>query len=73
MHTYVMRYGVRVDINERATSADVGDALLMLVESTHTTLLVMGCYGHSPFHEMVFAGVTRKILKTMNTPVLLSH
>ena len=73
IHAYLMRYGVRVDVSERATSANVGDALLMLVESTRSNLLVMGCYGHSPLHEMVFGGVTRKILKTMNTSVLLSH
>ncbi|WP_034295953.1 universal stress protein [Herbaspirillum sp. RV1423] len=73
IQAYLMRYGVRVDVSERATNSDVGDALLMLISSTRSNLLVMGCYGHSPFREMVFGGVTRKILKTMNAPVLLSH
>lgn len=35
--------------------------------------LVMGCYGHSRFREMVFGGVTRHILNHMPVPVLISH
>jgi len=73
IQAYLMRYGVHVDVSERATNASFGDALLMLIDSTHANLLVMGCYSHSPLREMLFGGVTRKILHTMNTPVLFSH
>jgi nucleotide-binding universal stress UspA family protein len=35
-------------------------------------LLVMGCYGHSRFREMILGGVTRDLLREPPLPVLLS-
>jgi nucleotide-binding universal stress UspA family protein len=35
--------------------------------------IVMGGYGHSRLREFVLGGVTRSMLRTMTTPVLMSH
>lgn len=36
-------------------------------------LIVMGCYGHSRFREMVLGGVSRSMLKNIPCPLLLSN
>ncbi|MBO0905564.1 universal stress protein [Jiella sonneratiae] len=50
-----------------------GDALLNHLAEVGADLLVMGCYGHSRIREMLFGGVTRKILREMTAPVLMSR
>jgi nucleotide-binding universal stress UspA family protein len=36
-------------------------------------LLVVGAYGHSRLREFVLGGVTRRLLREMTLPVLMSH
>lgn len=36
-------------------------------------LLVMGCYGHSRFREIVLRGVSRTVLRGMTVPALMAH
>ena len=72
-HT-LARHGVKAVASESiAPDMKVGDELLSRLADQGTNLLVMGCYGHSRFSEMVFGGVTRNILKHMTVPVLMSH
>ncbi|MEH6718497.1 MAG: universal stress protein [Aurantimonas endophytica] len=68
------RHGVPVEA-ARTTSGGlaVGDALLNDISDHGADLLVMGCYGHSRFREMLFGGVTRHILEHMTVPVLMSR
>lgn len=68
------RHGVKAE----ARSAQRGEksdaeciAESIAIEGCDT--LVMGCYSHSRFREMIFGGVTRHILNNMPTPVLVSH
>jgi nucleotide-binding universal stress UspA family protein len=35
--------------------------------------MVMGCYGHSRFREVLLGGVTRTMMESMTVPVLMSH
>ena len=44
-----------------------------LAADVHADLLVMGCYGHSRFRELVLGGASRSILQHMTVPVLMSH
>jgi nucleotide-binding universal stress UspA family protein len=47
--------------------------LLVLAEDHKTDLLVMGCYGHSRYREILLGGVSRTVLRRLPLPVLLAH
>ncbi len=58
-----------VDIGNRSAS----EYLRSRLEADGADLMVMGCYGHSRFRELVFGGVTRDILGGIKTPTVMSH
>jgi nucleotide-binding universal stress UspA family protein len=70
---YLARQGIKVGLVERMIDGDAGQALLSLAGELGSDLLVMGCYGHSRFREMVLGGATRTVLSAMTVPVLMSH
>ena len=49
------------------------DVLLQAVAAERATLLVMGGYSHSRLHEVVFGGVTLRVLRDAALPVLMAH
>lgn len=68
----------RHDVNVELTHADargseVGDEILGYARDMDADLLVMGCYGHSPFREFIFGGTTRQILHESPIPMFLSN
>jgi nucleotide-binding universal stress UspA family protein len=68
------RQGVKCELaSSVATEIDVADDLLSRVSDYGADLLVMGIYGHSRLREFVFGGATRKVLRHMTVPVLMSH
>lgn len=71
--TFLARHGVRTDIRQRRVHGDVGDALLDAAAERKSDLLVMGCYGHSRFREILLGGASRTVLRHQNLPVLLAH
>lgn len=70
---YLARHGVKLDVVVRQSSADLGEALLSLAADCGADLLVMGCYGHTRFRELLLGGVTRTILRDMTLPVLMTR
>ena len=70
---YLSRHNIKVDVMQEKTDSDAGEALLSLAANLNSDLLVMGCYGHSRFREVLLGGATRTILKSMTLPVLMSH
>jgi nucleotide-binding universal stress UspA family protein len=52
---------------------DLGEVLLSHAAEHAHDLLVMGCYSHSRLREIVLGGATRKVLRAMTLPVLMSH
>ncbi|RDU99427.1 universal stress protein [Trinickia dinghuensis] len=71
----VARYGANVTTQEIEGVKDVpiGETILSRAADLDADLLVMGCYGHSRWRELVLGGATRSILKSMTVPVLMSH
>lgn len=69
---FLARHGVTVDVQQRYDD-DVAGSLLSLVSEQQAGLLVMGCYGHSRFREILLGGVSRAMLRCMTVPVLLAH
>ncbi|MGH8806773.1 MAG: universal stress protein [Noviherbaspirillum sp.] len=70
---YLARHDVKVNVIQQTTEIDIGDALLSLAADLTSDLLVMGCYGHSRFREILLGGATRTVLDSMTVPVLMSH
>jgi nucleotide-binding universal stress UspA family protein len=70
---FLTRHGVNVEVVVRETGSDVGDALLALGAEIGADLLVMGCYGHTRFRELLLGGTSRSILTRMNLPVLMTR
>lgn len=68
------RHGVNATaLQSVAGEKDIGEAILSRLAETGADLLVMGAWGHSRLHEMVFGGVTRHIARHMTAPTLMSH
>jgi nucleotide-binding universal stress UspA family protein len=71
---HLARHGIKAEAAHRvATDISEGDALLSYAADIGADLLVIGLYGHSRMHEMVFGGVTRSLLAEMTVPVLMAH
>ncbi len=70
---YLARHDVKVEVSSQVTAIDIGSALLSFAADIDADLLVMGCYGHSRFREIMLGGATRTILQTMTLPVLMAH
>lgn len=72
---YLARHGVNADVSSQITDRhmDIGAALLNHVTDWNADALVMGCYGHSRFRELLLGGVSRTVLEAMTVPVMLSH
>lgn len=70
---YLARHGVTVEVLQKETKVDVGIALLDLAVAQSCDLIVMGCYGHTRFREILLGGATRTMLEKSTLPVLMSH
>jgi nucleotide-binding universal stress UspA family protein len=68
------RHGVKCEATEQvAPRGGVGETLLACAREMSADLLVMGCYGHARFRELIFGGASRYALTNMAIPVLMSH
>lgn len=67
------RHGVKCQASKAASDGDAGAALLAQAKAFGSTLLVMGCYGHSRLREFVLGGASRYVLRNMTIPVFMSH
>jgi nucleotide-binding universal stress UspA family protein len=67
------RHGVRIESHTLQSSrGSVKEELKTQVLDTGADIIVMGCYGHSRFREMIMGGVSREMLKDTSVPLLLS-
>jgi nucleotide-binding universal stress UspA family protein len=70
---FLARHGVAAHVRQQPDSGDAAETLLSLAGEAGSQLLVMGCYGHSRFRELVLGGVSRTILSRMTLPILMAH
>lgn len=78
---HLARHGVQADLLLRQSPragllkrpTGTGEAVLALLQELGCDLLVLGAYGHSRFRETLLGGVTRSVLESMTTPVLMAH
>ena len=70
----LQRHGIEAELKtENVKHSALGSTLLTLAKASSADLLVMGCYGHTRFREMLLGGVTRDVLASMTVPVFMSH
>ncbi|WP_332878481.1 universal stress protein [Massilia sp. S19_KUP03_FR1] len=67
------RHGVQVQLCVRDEDVDAGHAILALARETGCDLIVMGCYGHARFREMLLGGASRTMLRSATVPTLMLH
>lgn len=70
---FLARHGIKVEVTQEASDIDVGEALLSLAADLGSDMMIMGCYGHSRFREVLLGGVTRTMLNSMTVPVFMAH
>ena len=70
---YLEQHGVHAGFEQHDAALDAGRALLQLADGLGADLLVMGCYGHSQFHELILGGASRTVLANATIPVLMAH
>ncbi|MDQ1079977.1 universal stress protein [Pseudoroseomonas cervicalis] len=71
---HLARHGLSVTAEQLVTPEIAeADTLLNRAAELGADLLVLGGYGHSRLRELVLGGVTRRLLREMTVPVLLSH
>jgi len=70
---FLARHGVDAGVSRHHPRGEVGNALLVHAEDRKADLLVMGCYGHSRYREILLGGVSRTVLRRLPLPVLLAH
>lgn len=72
---YLSRHGVNVEVAQHVTAnrIDIGNALLSTAADFNADMLVMGCYGHSRFREVLLGGVSNTIFSSMTLPTLMCH
>lgn len=67
------RHDVQVQQCLREKDVDAGHAILALADETGCDLIVMGCYGHARFREMLLGGASRTMLRAATVPILMVH
>lgn len=68
------RHGVNAKVRRTTTGTfDVPTVILNHIAENSFDLLIMGSYGTPGLQRKVFGGVTKKILDSMITPVIMSH
>lgn len=70
---YLAWHAVAAEMHALPAAGEVGAALLAKANDLGADLLVMGGYGHSRVHELIFGGVTRHVLDHLTLPILLAH
>jgi len=71
--TYLERHGIKAEPLSDVGDHHIGDTVLSYAEDHKVDLLVMGAYGRPRWREIVWGGVTHKVLSSAKIPLLLSH
>jgi len=70
---FLHRHRVPAHFCTREERHGSGRDLLALAQELDCGMLVMGCFGHTRFHELCVGGASRTILAEAALPVLLAH
>lgn len=72
--TWLSHHGCSVTVAAYPSGGqEIGAALQARAAELGADLVVMGAFGRSRLHELVFGGTTRTMLEQSRTPVLMAH
>lgn len=72
--TFLQRHGIDAEGRQLAPGNRMpADVLIDACREHGAGMLIMGAYGHSPFSEYLFGGVTRRIFEAAPTSILVAH
>lgn len=71
--TYLSRHGIHGRIVERSTDRPISEIILAEARSLQATYIVMGAYGHGRAVDMLFGGVSGRMLVRSELPLFLVH
>ena len=67
------RHGVNAEALTEDTSMAIADRVLETAKNIDANLIVSGAWGHRRLREIIFGGVTKKLLSNQKHSVYLSH
>lgn len=70
---FLGRHAVRAERTLRDPGHDTGRGILDLASEEACDLIVMGCFGHSRFQELLLGGASRTVLNEARLPVLMAR
>jgi len=70
---FLGRHCVRAGHAMRDPGRDTGTAILDLAAEQGCDLVVMGCFGHTRFQELLLGGASRTVLQEATLPVLMAR
>jgi nucleotide-binding universal stress UspA family protein len=70
---FLGRHAVRAAPALRDPGGDTGRAILGLAAELDCDLVVMGCFGHSRFQELLLGGASRTVLQEAALPMLMAR
>lgn len=70
---YLACHGAEATVIDASRGHDVGSSLLDLAQERDCDMLVMGCFSHTRFREIILGGTTERVLSSTRIPVLMSH
>jgi nucleotide-binding universal stress UspA family protein len=71
---YLSRHGARVTVEQVQSSGEpVADVILGHARRHSIDLVVVGAYSHARTAEMIFGGVTQRLLRDASIPLLIAH
>ena len=72
--TTLSRHGISAESHTfQSSRRSVKEELRAQMLDTGADMVVMGCYGHSRFRQMILGGVSREMLEEIPFPLLLSN
>jgi nucleotide-binding universal stress UspA family protein len=73
LRDYLALHGVFADDVRLHKDKPVGECMMKVIDENHVTMLVMGAYTRGRVRQMLFGGMTQKILSGPGVPALLAH
>jgi nucleotide-binding universal stress UspA family protein len=73
LREYLALHGVRAEEAAMHGDCPFGECLMTAIAENNVTMLVMGAYTHGRVRQMLFGGITQKVLSEPGVPALLAH
>lgn len=70
---FLSLHGIAATAKPVAQSGGHGECVLAAADAANAGLLVMGAFGHSQLHDMLFGCTTKTVLRKAKVPVFLDH